>query len=55
MLLKVEMNLSGISLVSFRDQLDTFLMVDDFHFVRFVCFLTFYFLLFDIILSLLGP
>ena len=51
-LLEVEMNLSGNSLTLFRGQFDTFLNVDNFHFVRFVCFLTFsYFLLFELILS----
>ena len=47
------MNLSGISLTSFRYQFDTFLMFDNFHFVRFVCVLTFF--AFWINLSLLRP
>ena len=45
-LIEVEVNLSGISLTSFRGQFDTFPMVDNFHFARFVCFLTFIFFAF---------
>ena len=42
MLIEFEVSLSGNSLILFRGQFDTFLTVDDFHFVRFVCFQPFF-------------
>ena len=53
-LIDVEVKLSGMSLTSFRGQMDTFLTVDIIDFCK-ICLFSAFFLLFGIILSLFGP
>ena len=54
-LIKVEVNLSGISLTLYRGQFDSFLIVDNFHFVRFLISDFFIFCFLRSFLAFWGP